>query len=226
MYHCIRVYLLMLKNILFDLDGTRTDPTEGIIRSMRYALDKLGRPHPTESELINSIGVSIQPTFEKLLNSNEEGLIEEGIRLFRERYSTIGIFENRIYPGAVGLLEVLYEDSHKLYIVTNKPRIYTISILEHFSIDQLFNGIFSPELDDYKPNKTEFIKSALSGLTMDPNETAMVGDRREDIIAGKTNGIVTIGVTYGYGSEEEIVDAVPDYICSSPSEIQRVIMGQ
>lgn len=147
----------MLQNVLFDLDGTLTDPTEGIIGSMRYALDRLGRPHPEESELLGFIGVSIHPTFVKLLSSNEEGLIEEGSRFFREGYSTVGIFENKVYPGIVELLEVLREDSYKLYIVTNKPRIYTTRILKYFSLEQFFNGIFAPELGNITPSKTELI---------------------------------------------------------------------
>lgn len=142
----------MLQNVLFDLDGTLTDPTEGIIGSMRYALDRLGRPHPEESELLGFIGVSIHPTFVKLLSSNEEGS-----RFFREGYSTVGIFENKVYPGIVELLEVLREDSYKLYIVTNKPRIYTTRILKYFSLEQFFNGIFAPELGNITPSKTELI---------------------------------------------------------------------
>ncbi len=214
----------MLKNVLFDLDGTLTDPTEGIIRSMRYALDRLGRPQLEESELLGFIGVSIHPTFVKLLNSDEEGLIEEGIRFFRERQSEVGLFENKTYPGIIELLELLRESSYELYIVTNKPRIYTSRILKHFSLEQFFSGVFAPELDDYNPSKTKLIESALNNLNMEPNETVMIGDRKEDIIAGKTNGTVTTGVTYGYGSEEEIKDAAPDYICSSPREVQQVIM--
>lgn len=214
----------MLSNVLFDLDGTLTDPTRGIIRCMQYALDLLSRPCPNELELISFIGVSVRPTFEKLLNSDEKSLIEEAISLFRERYSEVGLFENKVYPGITELLATLYENSYKLYVVTVKPQVYAERIVKHFSLDQWFNGVLGPELDDYHTNKTDLIASTLTNFKLVPEETVMIGDRKEDIIAGKSNRVVTIGVIYGYGSEEEIVNSAPDYICNSPRGIRQVIM--
>lgn len=215
----------MLKNVLFDLDGTLTDPTEGIVRCIKYALDQLHRPCPDEIELRSFIGVSIHPTFENLLNSVEKNLVQKAIDIFRERYSKVGLFENEIYPGITELLTFLHRNLYKLYVVTVKPQVYADRIVRHFPLGQWFNGVFGPELDEYYPDKTRLIASILTNLGLVPEETVIIGDRREDIIAGKTNATVTIGVTYGYGSKEEIIGAAPEYICRNTREIQQAIMN-
>lgn len=145
--------------------------------------------------------------------------------LYRERFSKLGLFENRVYPGITELLTVLRENSCRLYAVTSKPTVYAEKIVRHFLLCSLFSGVFGPELDGQLDDKTELIKSTLANLALVPEETIVVGDRKEDIIAGKFNRTRTIGVTYGYGSEEEIVSSFPDYICRSPYEIQMAIMA-
>jgi len=216
----------MLKNVLFDLDGTLTDPTKGIVRCMQYALDQLGRPCPDELELRSYIGVPIRPIFERLLNSDKKDLVEEAVRFYRERFLKVGLFENMVYPGITELLALLHENSYRLYLVTLKPKVYAERIVKHFSLSQWFSDVLGPTLDEYSPDKTQLVESTLTNLMLVPENTVMIGDRKEDIIAGKSNGTVAIGVTYGYGSEEEIVNSAPDYICNSPREIQQVIMGR
>ena len=216
----------MLSNVFFDLDGTLFDPKEGITRCIRYALEQLGRPCPSELELTQFIGPPLRVTFKKLLCPDEKRLIEEAVSFFRERFSKVGLFENKVYPEIAEMLAVLHENSYRLYVVTSKPKVYAERIVRHFSLDQWFSNVFGPDLDGHLDNKTELIESVLTNFMLVPEETVVIGDRKEDIVAGKLNRTRTIGVTYGYGSEEEILGSAPDYICHRPYEIQTAIMGR
>jgi len=215
----------MLSDVLFDLDGTLTNPKEGFVKCTQYALKQLGKSSLDDEYISSLIGPPLHSTFVKLLNSNDDDLIVEAIGLYRKRYSEVGIFESEIYPGIKELLALLHKNSYRLWVLTFKPVIWTEKIIRHFSFDKWFSGIFGPTLDERLFDKIELVESALIDTEMVPADTVIVGDRKEDIIAGKANGTVTIGVTYGYGSEEEIVNAAPDHICSNPYEIQNVIMN-
>ena len=216
----------MLKHIFFDLDGTLTDSQEGIIKCMQYALEKLNCPFPAEFEATNIIGPPLRDTFKKLFHTEDEALIEKAVATYRERFSTVGLFENKVYPDIAEMLSALHENSHQLYVVTSKARIYANRIIDHFALSQWFTGIYGSELGGRFDNKADLIKHVLNERKIDTTEAVMVGDKKEDIIAGKTNGIKTIGVTYGYGSQREITDAKPDYICNSPREIQTLLIGK
>jgi phosphoglycolate phosphatase len=130
--------------------------------------------------------------------------------LYRERFAKVGIFENVVYPGIVELLSTLYNKHIRLYVVTTKPKIYADRIIEHFQLARYFHDIYGAELDGRFENKVEHIELIMSQLKIISEETAMIGDRKEDIIAGNLNHIKTIGVTYGYGSVQEINDSAPD----------------
>ena len=214
----------MLTNIFFDLDGTLTDSKEGISKCYRYAMDKLARPFPEEFGADSYIGPPIRVVFKKLLGSNDEVLIEKAVAIYRERFSKVGLFENRAYPEIPELLSALHENSLKLYIVTTKPKIYAERIIAHFQFSPWFSGIFGTELDGRFDNKADLIEFILNNRRLSAAETVMIGDKKEDIIAGKTNHLKTIGVTYGYGTLQEIKDAAPEYICNSPQEIQKLLI--
>ncbi|MFC2073155.1 HAD hydrolase-like protein [Chloroflexota bacterium] len=215
----------MLSNVLFDLDGTLTDSQEGVIKCFQYAIKELGQLYYNESEIMNLIGVPIRSIFQKLLDSKDNDLINKAISLYRERFTEVGIFENKVYPGIPELLAALFKNSYRLDIVTLKPKEDAERIAKHFSFDKWIQSIYGPNLRGYPESKIQLIESAITDSILIPNETAIVGDRKEDIIAGKTNGIITIGVTYGYGSKEEIVAADPDYICDSPHKVQQSILN-
>ena len=215
----------MLSNIFFDLDGTLTDSKEGIVKCYRYALDKLNCPYNVELKDDSVIGPPLRVIFRKILGSSDEVLIEKAVAIYRERFSTVGLFENKVYPGIPELLSALHKKSFGLFVVTTKPKIYAEKIIEHFHLSPLFSDIYGTELNGRFDNKADLVEFILSNRMMSAEETIMVGDKKEDIIAGKANGIKTMGVTYGYGSQQEICDAVPDYICDSPSEIQKAIMS-
>ena len=214
----------MLSNIFFDLDGTITDSKEGIVKCMHYALDKLNCPCPAEFEEDRFIGPPLRVTFKKFFNTDDEILIEKAVAIYRERFSTVGLFENKIYPGIPEMLYVLHQNSRRLYVVTSKMKLYADRIIDHFQLSPFFSDIYGTELNGRFDNKTDLVEFILSNRNLTAEETVMIGDKKEDIIAGKTNRIKTMGVTYGYGSQQEIMDAAPDYICGSPSEIQKTIM--
>jgi phosphoglycolate phosphatase len=214
-----------LSNVFFDLDGTLTDSKEGIESCYRYSLKRLGLSFPAKFETKDFMGPPIRNTFEKLLGSNDKTLIEKAVGFYRERYTDIGLFENRVYPGIADLLSTLYMNSFRLYVVTTKPKIYADKIVEYFRMAQWFSDVFGNELDGRFDNKTEHIEFILNHLQLNPEQTIMVGDRREDILAGKVNRLRTVGVTYGYGSKQEIIDSAPDYICNKPYDIRNIVLS-
>jgi phosphoglycolate phosphatase len=208
-----------LINVFFDLDGTLVDPSLGFANCIRYALERLKKISPDKATLEKFIGPPLRGTFAKLLNTHEPAMIESAVALYRERYAPIGIFENEVYPGIGELLADLHANSFKIYVVTSKARSYAEIIVGHFFNREWFADIFGSGLDGSLDNKVELIEFIMGTLKPQPKRTVMIGDRKEDVVAGKANHLKTIGVTYGYGTRAEIVAAGPDYICASPSEI-------
>lgn len=213
------------KNILFDLDGTLIEPFVGITKSIQYALEKLNVPIPQETELAVHIGTPLRHIFVELLATDEPKQIERAVTFYRERYTTIGLWENEVYPGVKEMLHALFSSSHKLYIATGKPRIFAEKIIDSLSFSQYFCQIFGSELDGKYDNKADLIEHILISENLLPAETIIVGDRHHDIVAGKTNKITAIGVTYGYGSAEELIAAGANSLCHSPSDLSDCIVN-
>jgi phosphoglycolate phosphatase len=209
--------------LFFDLDGTLSDPSDGITRCIQHALQCLGRPYPPKAELVQFIGPSLRWTFPRLLGSEEPDLIDAALRYYRERYADVGLFENVVYPGVPELLEQLQNDGYRMYVVTSKPTVYSDRIIERFGFEHFFLEVFGPQLDGRFDEKSELIEHILRELSLDPQRTVMIGDRARDIESGQAHGTQTIGVTYGFGSEAEIAAAGPDEICHSPAEIRRAV---
>jgi phosphoglycolate phosphatase len=212
--------------LFFDLDGTLSDPSEGITGSIQHALKCLGRPYPGKSELKQYIGPPLRWTFPRLLGNEDESLIETALFYYRERYANVGLFENEVYPGALELLQKLHDRGHGMYVVTSKPKVYSDRIIRHFGLDRYFIEVYGPELDGRFDEKVELIEFILHERSLDPKRTIMIGDRARDVESGRAHGTHTIGVTYGFGSLEEIAAARPDRICHSPSDIPLAVLRQ
>jgi phosphoglycolate phosphatase len=206
-------------NVLFDLDGTLTDPAEGIVRCIQHSLDKLQITCPPAEELSRYIGPPLREVFVSICNSQDKAFIEQAITVFRERFSTVGLFENSPYPDVPYMLECLNSHSYRLFVATSKPQVFAERILQHFSLADHFEQIHGNDLEGRLDDKAELVRELLVNRGLDPKETIMVGDRKHDCIAAKTNGLVSVGVTYGYGSSDELIDAGVDYLCHSPGEI-------
>jgi phosphoglycolate phosphatase len=200
--------------IYFDLDGTLTDPKRGITRSIQYALQKLDHATPSEGELTWCIGPPLHASLKKLLGSDE--LAHTALSLYRERFADIGIYENEIYDGIERTLSVLAKSGRRLFIATSKPCIYAERIVAHFNIACYFDQVFGSELDGRRTDKTELLAYALQASRIDPAHATMIGDRSHDMIGARNNGMTAIGVLYGYGTEDELLDAGAHRVCATP----------
>jgi phosphoglycolate phosphatase len=206
-------------DLLFDLDGTLTDPVVGITRCIQHALSNLGREPSTCGELARFVGPPLHGTFADLLSTNDPGLIERAIGFYRERFAKVGMFENEIYPDVAAGLGTLAAGGHRLWVVTSKPHVYARRIVEHFTLQQYFSAVYGSELDGRNADKADLIRSVLEDASMRRDQTWMIGDRAQDIRGGRLNGIRTVGVLWGYGSEDELRSAGPDLLVQRMSDL-------
>jgi phosphoglycolate phosphatase len=205
-------------NVLFDLDGTLTDPAEGIVRCIEHSLLTLEIPCPPAEELTHFIGPPLREVFFQICNSTDARLVERAVMVFRERFSTIGLFENTPYAEVPEMLTEL-KPSFQLYVATSKPQVYAEKILKHFSLADHFIEIHGNDLEGRLDDKAELVGDLLERRDLRPEASIMIGDRKHDVIAAKKNGMKSVGVTYGYGSREELIEAGADYLCDTPMEV-------
>lgn len=194
----------MKKTVLFDLDGTLTDSGEGIINCAIPALEHFGLPIPSREELRVFVGPPLHETFQRFGVPADK--TEEAIRVYRSRYIPTGMFENTPYPGIESLLKALKQDGHTLYVATSKPEEMSVTILERFGLAPYFDRICGASTDTSRSTKDAVIAYLLeqSGTKED---MVMVGDTKYDVLGAKAHGIPAIGVSWGYGSVEEMVQA-------------------
>ncbi|MBD2097007.1 HAD family hydrolase [Trichocoleus sp. FACHB-591] len=210
--------------ILFDLDGTLTDPKPGITRSIQYALSELGYPSPAVDELLWCIGPPLQQSFATLLDTSDKVLINRAVTLYRDRYATIGLFENALYPQILETLETIRAAGYQTLIATSKPHVYALRIVEHFKLATLFDGVYGSELDGTRSEKDTLIAYILKTEQLAPENTVMTGDRQHDMIGAKRNQMGAIGITYGYGTVEELIRHGADGLAHSPAEIPKALL--
>ncbi len=203
--------------IIFDLDGTLTDSREGIVRSIHYALDRLGRPVDPSLDLSFFLGPPLEKSFGRLLGPQGDDLAVEAVRLFRERYSRIGLFENRVYNGVREALAVLSGRS-RLFVGTAKRRDFARRIIDHFDLALFFQNVYGPELGEPWSEKNVLLARILAEEGLAAGETVMVGDTAGDVRAARVHGLGSLGVTYGYGSREELIQAGADHLADSPDQ--------
>ncbi|WP_445634365.1 HAD family hydrolase [Nostoc sp. DSM 114161] len=215
---------MIVDTILFDLDGTLTDPKPGITRCIQYALSELGYISPEAEELLWCIGPPIKDSFSQLLKTSDNGLVEKALSIYRSRFSTIGLFENSLYPLIIETLKAIKLAGYKTFVATSKPHIYARRIIEHFSLSLLFDGVYGSELDGTRSAKADLISHILLTEKLSPSSVVMIGDRKHDIIGAKRNNITAIGVTYGYGTEEELKTHGADFIAHCPENIPKLII--
>ncbi|MDQ2085332.1 HAD family hydrolase [Herbivorax sp. ANBcel31] len=214
------------KYILFDLDGTLTDPAEGITNSIMYALEKYGINVSDRKELYKFIGPPLLESFEKYYGFSKEEA-KTAVEYYREYYRDKGIFENLVYHGFEDLLKTLKDNNRILIVATSKPEVFARQILEHFDIAKFFTYIAGSNLDGTRVKKCEVIKYAVESCNIiDLSKAIMIGDREYDIIGAKDVGITSIGVLFGYGSRNELEKAGADFIASSVEYIGKILLEQ
>ena len=206
-----------MATLLFDLDGTLSDPKLGITRSIQYALRKLGFEAPEANELTWCIGPPLLGSLESLLANTADA--EAALVHFRERFVATGIYENELYPGIMDALGALKVDGHRLFVETSKPKVFAERIIAHFELGEFFDAIYGPDLDDTRSGKSKLLAVLVRDEQLDPSQTTMIGDRAQDIIAGRENDLSTLGVLYGYGSETELRSAGADQLCPRPHDL-------
>lgn len=193
----------MSTHIYFDLDGTLTDPFDGITKSIVYALERLDTAAPGDDQLASYIGPSLRETFAELVGPKNS---ERALSLYRERYADIGWQENTPYYGIHDVLETLTAAGHTLFVATAKPTVYAQKIIDHFRMGRYFADVLGCELDGTRGDKTALLSWALPQFSVG-QRTIMVGDRSHDMVAANNCGMDALGVTYGYGSEHELQQA-------------------
>ena len=216
----------MFKYILFDLDGTLTDPKLGITSSVQYALRALGIEEPSLDRLEPFIGPPLADSFREFYGLEGERLAT-AIDKYRERFATQGIFENEIYPGIPQMLADLKAKGKKLAIASSKPTLFVEQILEHFEIEKYFDHVVGSNMDGTRGTKEEVVEETLRQMLtveMTPGQkrdaVAMVGDRKFDIEGARAHGITSVGVLFGYAPEGELEEAGADYIVNSVRSLQ------
>lgn len=208
------------QNILFDLDGTLTDPREGITRSVQYALAKLDIHEPDLANLEHFIGPPLLQCFMQTY-SLTEARAWDAVNHYRDRFKVTGLYENRVFDGIDVLLGRLREQGRTLFIATSKPTVFAREIARHFGFDRHFKHIYGSELDGTRTNKVELIAHLLEEEGLDRADTLMIGDRKHDLIGASRNGLHGAGVGYGFGSHEELMGEAPAYYFASLDELSR-----
>ncbi|MBR5586882.1 MAG: HAD hydrolase-like protein [Clostridia bacterium] len=216
----------MFKYILFDLDGTLTDPKEGITGCVRYALPFFGIQPPQPDDLLDFIGPPLVDSFMRRFDMTKTDA-ELATAKYRERFSTIGMFENRVYDGVPEMLESLKNAGCILAVASLKPLVFVEKILEKFELKKYFSAICGSDLEGTKHTKEQIIRDVFDILSpSDLSEVVMVGDRYQDVEGAKEVGIASIGVTYGYASPGELERYRADYIADTPQEITDIISNR
>ncbi len=211
------------KNILFDLDGTLTDPMLGITKSVRHALNAFGITVDSLQSLTPFIGPPLAGSFREFYGFSEDEA-NRALQIYREYFSQTGLYENEVYPGIPELLDNLQKSGRSVFVATSKPTVYATKILEHFKLADYITYIGGSELSGERVEKEEVIEFVLKKNGIEKETAVMVGDRKFDVIGGKKVGLQTIGVLYGYGDEEEMTAAAPERIAATVDDLVRILL--
>jgi phosphoglycolate phosphatase len=209
-------------NALIDLDGTIADPRAGWVACMRIALRDVRCPLPSDDELARHIGPPLRETVRAILGDAHRGKEARVLEVHREHYQSGRMLETSIYPGIPEMLAELRRRGARAIVATSKPTVFSVKILEHFGLATHFAAIHGCDLDGTRANKKDLIAHILASESLDPSRTTMIGDRAQDIVGAKANGIASIGALWGYGSRDELVEAGASALCQNPSMLCEV----
>lgn len=211
----------MPRTLLFDLDGTLTDPEEGITGCIAHALRALCFEVPCSQDLRECIGPPLAGSLKRLLRTDDELLIAKALSFYRDRFSEVGLYENSVYDGIPEALNELQESGYDLFVATSKPHVYAERIIAHFGLERFFKKVYGSDLDGARSDKGELISHVMEVERLDGGRTVMIGDRVHDVLGAARAGIPCIGVLYGYGSSDELGGAVS--LCDTPSGLPQAV---
>lgn len=216
--------LLKKEYLLFDLDGTLTDPALGITNSLMYALKQYSITINDRTTLYKYIGPPLLDTFTKGFGFSDEQAAEAVVK-YRDYFAVTGLYENTVYPEIPDMLSALQKAGKKLIVATSKPEKYSVRILKHFNLAHYFSCIAGSRIDESRSKKSEVIAYALERMqVLNRAKALMIGDRSYDITGAKECGLSSIGVLYGYGSREELETAGADYIATTVRELESTLL--
>jgi phosphoglycolate phosphatase len=198
--------------LLFDLDGTLTDPARGITACIQHAMRQMGHGPPDEHTLHRFIGPPLRGSLAELLRTDDALTLDAALGHYREWFSTVGIYENELYPFVRSGLAALRAGGHRTWVVTSKPTPYARRIIEHFNLTWSFEHVYGSELSGERSDKAELLRHVLRCEGLDPDSTWMIGDRSHDMRGGIANGLHTAGALWGYGSARELTEAGADIL--------------
>ena len=210
--------------VLFDLDGTLTDPYEGITQCVTHALDRLGLASPDERGLRAFIGPPLQDQFAAL--GLDEVRVEQAITYYRDRFTQYGLYENSVYAGVAEALDVLHAAGVRMAVATSKPTEFATRIVQHFGLDAHLEFVAGATLDGTRRAKADIIGFALEHLGASADQSVMVGDRSQDVKGAHAHGMRSIGVAWGYAEPGELQQAGVDLVVASPQDLVASLLHQ
>ena len=208
-------------SVLFDLDGTLTNPFTGITSSMQHALREVGLEPPLVEQLRRYIGPPLQVTFKEILG--DDARAAQALGFYRQRYGEVGKFENELIPGIVEAVQALSGAGYRLFVATSKLETYSIDIIDHFGLAPFFQRVHGSALDGSRADKGELIRHILQTEGLDPRRTVMIGDRLHDALGAAMNDVRTIGVLWGFGDRAELEGAGVARIAADPAELPEMV---
>lgn len=213
------------KYIFFDLDGTLTDPAEGITNSFINAYKYFGMEIPSYEKLLTFIGPPLVTTIKTEFGFTDDAKIKEGVKAYRSYFSEKGLFENKVYDGIPQLLEKLKNKGYILAVATSKPEPFSIRICDKFDLSKYFEKVCGSNLDETRAKKAEVIEYAIESLGIkNKSEILMIGDRMHDVLGAKEVGIDCAGVLFGYGNKDELTQAGAKYITETVADIEKLLL--
>lgn len=211
--------------LFFDLDGTLTDPAEGITNSFIYALKYFGIEVPSYETLCTYIGPPLVTTWKEQYGFDDEKAAE-GVKKYREYFADKGLFENKVYPGIPELLQKLKAAGKHLYVATSKPEEYSKRIMDKFDLSKYFEAVCGSNIDETRSTKAEVVAYTMETAGIkNPDNILMIGDRKHDVIGSKENGIKCCGVLFGYGNRQELEEAGAAFIASDINELEKILIN-
>jgi phosphoglycolate phosphatase len=212
-----------MSTILFDLDGTLTDPAEGITRCIAHALERMDVEAPPREQLLFAIGPPLRASLATLLGREDRESVERALGFYRERFAEVGLFENAPYAGIAEALARLRQDGTRLFVATSKPLVYAERIVRHFGFEPHFEAVHGCELDGTREDKRDLLGYLIPMRDVHAGQAVMVGDRGVDMIAARHHGLFALGAGWGYGSRDELNAAGANALCDSPHELNTAL---
>lgn len=209
--------------VFFDLDGTLTDPREGITRSIAHALERMGREPPPPEALVFAIGPPLRESLAALLETRSTDAVERALAHYRERFADVGLFENRPYDGIAEALEALAASGATLFVATSKPHVYARRIVERFGLARHFAEVHGCELDGTREDKRDLLAHLFARHDVEASGSVMIGDRGVDMRAARHHGVTGLGALWGYGSRDELLEHGAHALCATPAELPRAV---